>query len=205
MKNRIGIFGGLFDPVHLGHLSMARYALGGGNLDKVIFVPNGQPPHKDGDSASGEHRFNMLKIAIGGYDRFSVSDYELDTTRYHYTVDTMRHFRKMYSDSDVVFILGADSLNYVDKWMDAKNLILENTFLVINRNFDREYDISDNINRVKSLGGDVIKVDMPFVDISSTKIRQAIKSNGAAKDLVPEGVWKYIKDNKLYIGENHDY
>ena len=205
MKNRIGIFGGPFDPVHLGHLSMAKSAVDGGKLDKVIFVPNGQPPHKDGDSASGEHRFNMLKIATCGFDKFSVSDYELDTSQYHYTVDTMRHFKKMYPDSDVMFILGADSLNYVDKWMDAKNLILENTFLVINRNFDKEYDISDNINRIKCLGGEVVKVDMPFVDISSTKIRQAILTNRTAENLVPDGVWKYIKDNKLYIGENHDY
>jgi nicotinate-nucleotide adenylyltransferase len=147
----------------------------------------------------------MLEIATKGFDKFSVSDYELDTSGYHYTVDTMRHFKKIYPDSDVVFILGADSLNYVDKWMDAKNLILENTFLVINRNFDKEYDISDNINRVKSLGGDVVKVDMPFVDISSTKIRQAIKNSLTAKDLMPDGVWEYIIDNKLYIGENHDH
>lgn len=205
MKNRIGIFGGLFDPVHLGHLSMAKCALHGGNLDKVIFVPNGQPPHKNGDSASGEHRFNMLEIATKGFDAFSVSDYELDTSVYHYTVDTMRYFRKIYPDSEVVFILGADSLNYVDKWMDAKNLILENTFLVINRNFDIEYNISDNINRVKALGGKVQKIDMPFVDISSTRIRFAIKNNLSAKDMLPEGVWKYIEDKKLYIGEDHDH
>lgn len=205
MKNRIGIFGGLFDPVHIGHLSMARCAVDGGEVNEVIFVPNGQPPHKDGFCASGEHRFNMLKIATGKYDEFSVSDFELDTSCFHYTVDTMRHFRNMYPDSEVVFILGADSLNYVDKWMDAQNLILENTFLVINRHFDKEYNISDNVNRIKSLGGHVERVDMPFVDISSTQIREAILSGKAAESFVPDGVWEYIKDNKLYIGENHDY
>lgn len=199
---RIGIFGGLFDPVHIGHLNMAQCALEQAKLDGVIFVPNGNPPHKNGDCADFSHRFEMLIAATADNLRFSVSAFERTVGEYHYTVDTMRHFRTQNPDDEFFFILGADSLDYVDTWMKADELIAENTFVAVNRNFRSGYDIKNNIADIEAKGGRVIEVEMPMIDVSSTLVRRAAAQGCDVRYLTGTQVEKYIKQNKLYTGEN---
>lgn len=200
MKSRIGIFGGTFDPVHNAHIQMAHCAMKEASLDKIIFLPNGNPPHKEqGEYADGAHRFNMLKIAIDAEPRFEVSDYEIDGLR-HYTYDTMQHFKVLYPDSEVLFIIGADSLDYLHSWHRGGELIKNNTFVVINRHFRADYNFDENIASVKALGGKVIVADMPCMDVSSTMIRKAIEL-GRTDLPIDSRVAEYIKSNKLYCKE----
>lgn len=199
---KTGIFGGLFDPVHIGHLNMAQCALEQAGLDDVIFVPNGNPPHKDGDCADFEHRFEMLLAATKDNPQFSVSAFERTAGEYHYTVDTMRHFREQNPNDEFFFILGADSLDYVDSWMKADELICENTFIAVNRNFRNGYNIKKNIADIESKGGRVIEVEMPMIDVSSTLVRRAAACGRDVRYLTGAPVGRYIKQNKLYMGEN---
>lgn len=186
--------------MHSGHIAMARCAKEKVGLDSVVFLPNGNPPHKKiGEYADGSHRLNMLKIAISGEEGFCVSDYELDGER-HYTVDTMEYFKKRYPDSEVMFIIGADSLDYLHKWHRGEELIKNNTFIVINRRFRENYSFRENISRVEKMGGTLIVADMPFADVSSTAIRRDI-SLGAENLQINSDVYDYIRLNKLYCKE----
>ena len=198
MNGRIGIFGGTFNPVHNGHIAIAKCAMEQAKLDRVIFLPNGNPPHKrNGDYADASHRLNMLRLAIEGENGFCVSDYELDGQR-HYTFDTMEYFKKYYSDCEVMFIIGADSLDYLHRWYRGEELIKNNTFVVINRRFRSDYDFDKNIDDITEMGGRLIVADMPFADVSSTQIRKDI-SDGAEKLPLNGNVYKYIRANKLYV------
>ncbi len=202
IMKKTGIFGGLFDPVHLGHLNMAQCALEQAKLDSVIFVPNGNPPHKNGDCADFEHRFQMLAAATADNPHFFVSDYECTAGEYHYTVDTMRHFRAESPDDEFFFILGADSLDYVNTWMRADELIRENVFIAVNRNFRSGYSLQKNIAELENMGGRVIEAKMPMIDISSTLVRRAAVEGRDVRYLTGASVAGYIKQNKLYMGEN---
>lgn len=199
MNKKIGIFGGTFDPVHTAHLHMARCALEQAELDKVIFVPNGTPPHKSNSGiTSGEHRYNMLVLATEDNPRFEVSDYELTKGGLCYTVDTMRYFRSENPHDEFWFILGADSLDYLHKWYDGANLIRENRFLVAVRDFRQGYDIQDNIGRISEMGGRVELVHMSPMDISATDIRDLVSSGDEIGSMTHPKVEQYIRDKELY-------
>ena len=199
MNKKIGIFGGTFDPVHMAHLHMAQCALEQGQLDKVIFLPNGTPPHKENNGITdAEHRYNMLVLATEDNPRFEVSDYELTRDGFCYTVDTMRYFRSAYPEDSFVFILGADSLDYLDRWYDGENLIKENSFLVAVRDFRQGYDIQANIRRIEDMGGKIELIQMPPLDISATYIRTTASRGCSVAYLTTPEVEQYIRDKELY-------
>ena len=199
MNKKIGIFGGTFNPVHMAHLHMAQCALEQAQLDKVIFVPNGAPPHKQHSSVlSAEHRYNMLMLATEDNPGFEVSDYEIAKDGYCYTVDTMRYFKGQYPGEVFVFIIGADSLDYVDKWHEGHNLIRENHFVVVEREFRPGYSLADNLRKIADMGGSAEVVQMPPINISSTYIRDVAASGCNVEYLTTPKVGRYIRDNKLY-------
>ena len=193
-----GILGGSFDPVHNGHIRMAQSALKYANLDRVIFLPNGNPPHKDYCFAKGEDRYNMLCIALEKYSHFEVSDYEIKRTKPSYTVNSMRHFKKLYPSDNIMFIVGADSLNYLDKWKCADALRDENTFIAVNRNFSDNYSFENNIAQCRKNGYKIIKAVMEPCNISSTEIRRRIKCGESTEQFTDEKVMEYIKQNNIY-------
>ena len=196
---KIGVFGGTFDPVHVAHLHMAQCALEQAGLDKVVFVPNGTPPHKENQRIlSASHRYNMLRLATEDNPGFEVSDYEISRQGYCYTVDTMRAFRSDNPDCEYVFVIGADSLDYVDKWYQAPQLIAENHFVVALRNFRQGYDFEANIRKIRDMGGSVEIVEMPPLDVSSTYIRELASKGCNVGYLTTYKVGCYIRDNKLY-------
>ncbi len=200
---KIGIFGGTFNPVHTGHMQMAHCIIKNTDVDKIVFVPNGNPPHKTNKIiADAHHRYNMLLLATEGNKSFEVSDYEISKPGPCYTVDTIRHFKKQNPQHSFCFIIGADSLDYIDKWMDAQSLIAENEFVVINRNFKQNYNLDKNIEYILSLGGKVKKADMTAVDVSSSQIRAMIQNGIDIESLVGQKVNEYILTNKLYLGRN---
>ncbi len=198
MQKAIGVFGGTFNPIHLGHLKVAKSAMEECNLSKVIFLPNGNPPHKSGEYiAPAHHRYNMIKLAIDGIDGFELSDYELKREEPSYTVDTNRVFKSIYN-CPVYFIIGADSLYTLSQWKNYKTLINECRFIVAARSGQGIPNLLDACHQHNKNGGNATPLSMDFYNVSSTDIRCLVQENSELKALVPEAVIQYIKNNNLY-------
>ncbi len=198
---RTAVLGGTFDPVHLGHVKMAKDAIEEFKLDKLIVVPNANPPHKmDSDQADFHHRLSMLEIAFNGMDKVHISDYEASESKPGYSLYSMRHFRSLYGE-DTSFIIGADSLFTIHKWHEYEKFLSENTFIVFRRVGDKGLlDIADKY--AKDFGAKILISNMDYVDISSTDIRNSIAQNTFLGDVIPAGVEEYIRSNGLYGGKN---
>ena len=198
MKSAIGVFGGTFNPVHAGHIEVAKAALKECNLSKVIFLPNGNPPHKQGEIiAPSHHRYNMIKLAIDGIDSFEVSDYELKRQEPSYTIDTNRVFKTMY-DCPVFFIIGADSLHTLSTWRNYDALIHECSFIVAPRDDSDFEKLCAECDMHNLKGGKAIPLKMNLYDAKSTDIRHAVNQNDITEFLLPQKVASYIKKHNLY-------
>ncbi len=198
MQKAIGIFGGTFNPVHNGHIAMAKAAADEFDLSKVVFLPNGNPPHKDNtDLIPSFHRYNMVALATESESIFDISDYEIKRTLPSYTIDTQRALKKIYN-CPLYFIIGADSLYTLYKWKSYKQLIKECSFIVADRSCDGRSDAHNVCKSFNDSGGSFSLLNMPRVDITSTQIRQLLASGGDISPYVPKKVFKYISDNNLY-------
>lgn len=186
---KIGILGGTFNPIHIGHLILAEEAREKLVLDKVIFVPCYLPPHKDNsDIASAAMRLMMLKLAISGNQYFSVSDIEIKRDGRSYTIDTMKEFKIRYPQDELYFVIGSDLLNYLSDWKDLDEIIKMVKFIVATR---PGYPLEKIPSYIKTMA-------IRAVDVSGFEIRKCIKENKSFRYLVPEAVHKYIIRNKLY-------
>lgn len=193
---RVGIFGGTFDPVHEGHIAMAQYAKDAFELEKIIFVPNGNPPHKKGKRIeSFYHRFNMLALACKGHDSFEISDCE-NRAEYSYSLDTMRFFRSRYSDA--YFIIGADSLLTIHLWHEYETLLRENKFIVFSRGENGE--LVRCADKYRKRGAEIYIARMDEFAASSTQIRTLVAQGKSTEGLLNPEVEKYIKKHGLYGG-----
>ena len=193
---KIAILGGTFNPIHSGHIAMADYVCDHMGFDKVCFLPNGQPPHKDNqDILSKQHRLKMTELAVADDDRFYVSDYEIKKDIYCYTIDTAKYFNNL-DDNEYYFIIGADSLMALNKWKNPEELKKICSFVVFGR--EGNPDADSEIDHLISEGCRIEKADMPFVNISSTDIRNMIRDNKNIDGIVPPKVAEYIIKNELY-------
>ncbi len=194
LRNRIGLFGGTFNPVHAAHLSVAEEALEQFGLSEVVFVPSGIPPHKEvEDGVSGEDRFEMVVRAIRGHPRFSVSRIEIDREGRSYTIDTIRALRGMHPEG-LLFIVGADLLLTIETWKEPEALLELVPFIVAPR---------DGIHReafsvLPFTRGSIHFLDMEEVDLSSTWVRERIKRGEQIEGWVPPAVAAYIAERGLY-------
>lgn len=188
---KTGIFGGSFDPPHMGHLSILKYCEKSFGLEKIIVVPTGTPPHKDGCQASAKQRFEMCRLAFKGY---FVSDYETGKTGYSYSADMLEHFKKMYPKDELYFIIGGDSVAYIDKWHEPERIFAAAKIIAAMRNEDDEKIIEEQERR---FGVKIYSARNPLVDISSTGIREKIKKDGIIYG-VNSAVKEYIIKNNLY-------
>ena len=190
---KIGILGGTFDPVHKGHIYIAEQCMKHLGMDGIMFLPNGNPPHKRGRNITDkEHRYNMIKIAISGCEGFCVSDYEIRREEYSYTVETMRNLRKL-SDDEYILIIGADSFYQLDLWYKSEELVKENKFVVLDREYDGHGNISEDVERFnKEHLSHISLLKIPLIDISSTEIRNRISMGTDISDMVGENVANYI-------------
>lgn len=186
--------GGTFDPIHIAHLMIAEDALDLLGLDRVIFVPSARPPHKDGDDVTSvEHRLEMVRLAIDGNPRLSLSDLEVRRPDPSYTIETIRQFRReLGEDEKLFFIMGADSLAQFFTWKEPLDLIAACEFVVAPRP-GVEPDEGDPRIRAKAH-----MLATPLVGISSSDIRERVRSGRSIRYLVPESVHAYIEEKNLY-------
>lgn len=199
---KIGIFGGSFNPIHMGHLIAAQETLDAMRLDKVIFIPAGNPPHKSQDNlAAAEDRYNMVKLAIQNNPGFEISSIEMERGGKTYSFDTLMELRKQYKDIDMHFIIGFDTLKELHTWRNIQGIFDIASFAVVNRG-NEALEIKQWMeDRVRTYGGTIDYVPIPDIEISSTDIRHRIQSDRSIKYLVPDTVEKYIKSRGLYMDD----
>jgi nicotinate-nucleotide adenylyltransferase len=192
MGDRIGIIGGTFNPIHYGHLFIASEAKESFDLDRVVFVPCHQPPHKsESGLADGEDRYRMVLLAVESNPDFVVSSAELDRGGKSYSIETVDEFQEKYgADSRIYFIIGMDSLGELSTWKDIEKLARRCQFIVAVRpNWEYECSPWDEVCRL---------MEIPGLEISSTDIRERVKNGRSIKYLLPEVVEEYIYAHKLY-------
>jgi nicotinate-nucleotide adenylyltransferase len=189
---RIAIFGGTFNPIHKGHMFLARQAKRALNLDKIIFVPAYIPPHKkSNDIIDARQRLRMIELAISGRACFDISKYEIDKKEKVYSIQTVRHFKRFFPrGTELFFLIGADSLKGLDKWKESHKLFDLCEFAVFSRpgfklsGFQSKFCIS--------------KIKIDALDISSTQVREFINQGKSISRLVPKPVKDYINRKGLY-------
>jgi nicotinate-nucleotide adenylyltransferase len=186
---KVGILGGTFNPVHIGHLILAEEAREKLGLDKIIFIPASIPPHKSNlDIAPAADRLNMLKLAVKGNKYFKVSDIEIRRKGYSYTIDTLKELKNIYRGDELYFIIGSDLLKYLNEWKDLDEIIKMVKFVVATRPGFPFEGIPDYIRTLP----------IRAVDVSAFEVRKCVAEKKSFGYLVTDKVFDYIKKRKLY-------
>ena len=187
----IGILGGTFDPVHLGHLHLASEILLKANLDTILFIPCYQSAYGKEIIATPNQRLAMLKLAILENPKFSIDDREIKRKNISYTIDTIKSLHDEFPNSTLHLIMGFDALLQFKNWRDWQGILKLANLIVADRP-----DVVGSFDKIKDLPKNIIKINP--LPISATKIRTLIKTGESAKHLLPEKVWRYIIENNLY-------
>ena len=203
MNKKVGIMGGTFDPPHIGHIAMAEFVRKSLELSEVWFIPTGKISYKSTkETASALDRFNMVRLAVEGNDKFYVNDTEVFRDSFSYTFETLEELKEKHPSIEFTFVVGADSLDYMEKWKEPQRIFNSCKIAVVNRP-----GISNDKIEVKkkmledAFGGEIEVINMPPVDISSTQIRKMIREGKSVIQFVPEKVIEYIKHNNIYKGK----
>jgi nicotinate-nucleotide adenylyltransferase len=185
---RVGILGGTFDPIHIGHLIAASSVYEALNLDSIVFMPAGDPWQKrNRELSSGEHRLEMVKLATIDDDRFQASDIEISRSGPTYAIDTVREWKRLNPADELFWIVGSDALSGIPSWHEWEAFVNEVTIVSVNR-----------IGQSATVDFDVVSVEMPEVRISATELRDKFTNKLDTKYLVPQKVSDYISDQGLY-------
>jgi len=207
---RIGILGGTFNPIHIGHIRGAISTYETFLLDKLIFLPTGIPPHKKDDVANAEYRYEMIRLSIEDLQFCEVSRYEVDLNKVNYTIDSIEHFKKRFPKDELFFIVGTDAFYYLSSWKNYKRLVELIAFIVVRRpEYETKIILKKYENMIKFHHIDikakhpakpktVYIYTPPAFDVSSSMIRNKIKRGECIKYLVPEKVEKFIFEKGLY-------
>jgi nicotinate-nucleotide adenylyltransferase len=184
---KIGILGGTFDPPHNGHLLIAYEVLHALSLDEIWFMPTQVPPHKENEQVSkATDRFNMLKLAIDGHEKFLIQSIELERQGLSYSFDTIKLLKEQYKD-ELYFIIGGDMIDYLPNWHKIDELVTMIKFVGVGR---AGYSTKTKYP--------IVLVDTPQFDVSSSFIRDRVKGKGNTQQLLPPLVRTYIEENHLY-------
>ena len=191
--SKVGIFGGTFDPIHHGHLITAQSVKEIRRLDKIIFIPAYISPHKQNEQISNaEHRKNMIKLALNNTDFFECSDFEIKQHTVSYTIDTIREFKKLYDEIDL--IIGYDNIFSFHTWKDPDEIMKLVNIIVLRRRSSHPIEYIDKYVEA------AIFVQTRGIEISATDIRNRVQDNLPIHYLVPKSVEEYIYKNNLYKG-----
>ena len=198
---KIGIMGGTFDPIHIGHLILGEKAYEQLNLDKVWFMPSGNPPHKRNRQgrATDAQRTEMVKRAIEGNSHFELSVFEMQREGYSYTYLTLEALQQQYPDTEFFFIIGADSLFDFSKWMKPERICAACTLVVATRNQTSIDKLETKMNEMETVyHGTFLRLDTTNLDISSEQLRDWIQDKKSIQYYVPDAVVQYIDENRIY-------
>ncbi|MEM5817277.1 MAG: nicotinate-nucleotide adenylyltransferase [Desulfitobacterium hafniense] len=197
---RIGIMGGTFDPLHYGHLVAAEMARHEFALEKVIFIPTGNPPHKVGRRVTSPgDRYEMVKRAVQDNSFFEVSDLEIQRKGYSYTVDTLKELHELYPQHELYFITGADAFREIFTWREVQSVLSLSHFIGASRpGFDPHEFLEELKRDYPEFLPHMHLFDVPALAISSTDIRSRVKEGKPIRYLLPESVRLYIEEADLY-------
>lgn len=194
---KTGIFGGAFNPVHNGHLALAEQYKKTLSLDRIIFIPTANPPHKSSDGlVDGKHRINMLELCVG--ENELVSDIEFMRDGKSYTYFTICELKEKYPDDEFFLIVGSDQFFYFEKWYKFEEILSACTVVTAAREknqYDEMLEFKAEHPRLK----DVVVSEFDVIDISSSQIRDMIKNGEDVSCYIPESVNRYIKEHRLYV------
>ncbi|RIK42238.1 MAG: nicotinic acid mononucleotide adenylyltransferase [Chloroflexi bacterium] len=200
---RIGVFGGSFDPIHIGHLIIADNLYHGLQLDELLFLPAGDPPHKhDQQVTSADTRVELVAAAIAGIPEFELCRVDVDRPGYSYTVDTLRILRSQRPEAaEWYFLMGEDSLRDFPTWRQPAE-IATLARLGVARRPEVDVDIAGLVAAIPSLAGRIALVDVPLIGISSSDIRERVRSGQPYRFLVPAPVASLIREKRLYQNDS---
>ena len=195
-----GILGGTFDPIHFGHLVLAEKAKEAFDLSTVVFVPAAIPPHKIGEVAtSAENRLSMVELAIKDHQQFEVSKVELERAGPSYSIDTLRQLKKERPGEEAALIMGVDSLLELHTWKDYQQILTETKVITAFRPGYPIYDhSSDWPEFLQPYIQQILLLEAPLLDISSTWLRVELMYERSIRYLVPDTVREYITQQRLY-------
>jgi len=190
---RIGVFGGTFDPPHIGHLLLASDAREALSLDRLIFIPTGAQPLKVNTPpvASARDRLEMVRLAVADDANYSVDDTEIGRKGLSYTVDTLEHLSERYPGAKLFLLLGEDSLRSFDQWREPQRIMELARLAVMRRD-------GASLEGVKPIPSGVLEVSTRRVDVSSTEIRERLRAGKSIKGFVPESVERFVEARGLY-------
>jgi nicotinate-nucleotide adenylyltransferase len=194
---RLGILGGTFDPIHVGHLAVAKAAIDCAQLDRVLFVPSAQPPHRGAAQAPAEDRLAMTNLAVQGEPNFEVSDVEVRRGGRSYTVDTLSELHRTHPDDELFLILGWDAARLFRSWHEPERVSSLASVVIV----DRPGLVPAPQAELAGLGLDparVIKCHVPTPDVSGSALRRAIAAGQPVTGQLPPAVERYVADHDLY-------
>lgn len=215
-KERIGLFGGTFNPIHLGHLRAAEIVKKKFFLEKVFFIPSYIPPHKESAGVvSADHRLRMVELALHPYSYFVPCEIEVEAKERSYSIITLNKLKKLHPKALIFFILGVDAFLEIETWKDYEQVLEQCYFVVIDRPGYRLDDAkkilkgkyqgkmqklseSEPVRDELLLSFKIFLLPIDALDIASTEVREKIKKGEPIKDIVSKEVEAYIKDNRLY-------
>ena len=201
-RKKVGIMGGTFDPIHIGHLILGEAAWRQFRLDEVWFMPAGNPPHKrhrDG-RATDDQRVDMVRLAIQSNPHFVLSLIEMNPDGYSYTYRTLQKLREQYPQTDWYFIMGADSLTDFDTWREPQRITDSCQVVVATRNQMDETACQHLLEqRRNEFHHDFFRLDTPNLDVSSAHLREMICAGESIRYYTPDRVLDYIQKNRLYV------
>ncbi len=200
---RIGVIGGTFDPIHIGHLISAEYARESIGLDRVLFMPSGIHPFKSNDKVTNsDMRVKMTALAIAENPYFEISRMGVNRKDTNYTINDIRDLKEIYPEDEIYFIIGTDIMSQIEKWKEFSELTKLCKFILFNRLGREEDNIDKKISELEvSYNFNVEKIKSPIIEISSTAIRNRRREGVSIKHMVPKSVEDYIIKHGIYLQE----
>jgi len=199
-KPRLGVMGGTFDPIHYGHLLAAEMARSAFQLEKVLFIPTGEPPHKtDMPVSAAKWRYEMVGLAIEDNPDFELSALELQRTGFSYTFDTLSILRELYPEYELFFITGSDAFRDIFTWYKVDEIFELASFIGVARpNFEATGFLQQVENEHPEIQGKLFSLEIPALAISSSDLRKRVSMGQPIRYLLPESVRLFIQDRNLY-------
>ncbi len=195
----IGLFGGTFDPPHIGHLLLSAESRAQLCLDRLLWILTPNPPHKQGQPITPlEQRLAMVKLAISGDRDFELSTVEIDRPAPHFTLDTVRIIARQNPGADLVYLMGGDSLRDLPSWRQPADLLAELRFIGVMRRPGDSIDLPALEKNIPGLAAKVRYVDAPLLDIAAHEIRRRVAAGCPFRYFLPPAVYEYILEHNLY-------